>query len=574
MRSRDTVLETARHAGEVDVLIVGGGINGIGVYRDLAAQGVAALLVERSDFCSGTSAAPSRLIHGGLRYLETGEFALVRESVEERNRLLRNAPHLVQPMPVWIPLQSWWAGLLRAPARLLRLTTEPGPKGALMIKLGLVFYDWFGRDLRAAPAHRLVPRDVLRAAMPSLAAPIKLAAEYYDARLVHPERLALELIDDAERDCAAAIALPYVGLAGHENGTVLLEDMTRGGRIRVRPRVVVNVSGAWGDQVNRRLGVDTNLIGGTRGSHVVLRHAALAGELGGRMIYFETPDHRVCLAYSLGDERVLLGTTDIRSDDPDDTLCSDAEIEYLFEMLHGVMPGMRVGREHIVFHFAGVRPLPRASTANPGAISRDHTLHAFDAEAHRPFVLFSLVGGKWTTYRACAAQIADAVLARLDRPRRTDTGALPIGGGREWPETEEQCRAAVDALETRFELSHEYAQTLWERYGTASSSVARTIAATSAAPLDGLPTHTEGEIAHIARHERVTHLSDVVLRRTLIAFEGRCSERALRALSNVLGVELGWDGARCEQEAADAAALLSHRHGAKVALRPREPASQ
>lgn len=572
MRSRTIALEAALRLSEVDVLIVGGGINGIGIYRDLAAQGVPALLVERGDFCSGTSAAPSRLIHGGLRYLETGEFALVRESVEERNRLLCNAPHLVQPIPVWIPLQSWWAGLARAPARLLRLNVEPGPKGVLVTKLGLAFYDWFGRELSAVPRHRLVGRGALRRALPSIAPQVKLAAEYYDARLLHPERLALELVEDAERDCPGSVALPYVALASQEDDGVVLQDMVEGTRLRVRPRLIVNAAGAWVDQVNHRLGIDTSLVGGTRGSHLVLRHAALARELDGRMIYFETADHRICLIYPLGDDLVLLGTTDIRSDDPDDMQCSDAEVAYLFDAMQRAMPGVRAGTEHIVFRYAGVRPLPRAAAANAGAISRDHALHTFGPDARRPFDVLTLVGGKWTTYRSCAAQIADAVLARLARPRRIDVSALAIGGGHGWPRGEPARQVAIQTLQARFQLPRDMVQTLWRRYGTTASAVAHTITETSGAPVEGLDAYSRGEIVHIARHERVTRLVDVLLRRTLVAFEGRCNEDALHAVADVVGAELGWGAARRDQEAADAAALLSQRHGAKIATRPRPSA--
>ena len=197
MRSRASVLTTLRAQPAVDVLIVGAGINGIGLYRDLAAQGTAALLIDQSDFCSGTSAAPSRLVHGGLRYLETGEFALVRESVIERNRLLQNAPHLVKPLAVWVPLREHWAGLLKAPARLFGWTRTPGAKGSLVTKLGLVVYDWFGRGNQATPRHQMIGRADVQRLMPAMDRSVRMAAQFYDARLVHPERLALELIDDA-----------------------------------------------------------------------------------------------------------------------------------------------------------------------------------------------------------------------------------------------------------------------------------------------------------------------------------------------------------------------------------------
>ncbi len=566
MRRREDVLEQVRAQPDIDVLIIGGGINGVGLLRDLAAQQVGALLVERGDFCSGASAAPSRLIHGGLRYLETGEFALVRESVEERNRLLRNAPHLVVPIPVWVPLQSWFAGLARAPARFFGWTRSPGPKGALVTKLGLVFYDWFGRKLGGVPRHRLVDGGDVRAAMPSISQRIRLVAEFFDARLLHPERLTLELIADAERDCPAALAVPYLSVDAGHGDALTLRDELGGTTLEVRPRLVINTTGAWVDRVDAQLGVQHRFIGGTRGSHLVLRHPALARELGPRMLYFETADHRICLAYGLTGDLVLLGTTDIRTDDPDDCRCTAAEIDYLFEELGIALPKLSFSREHIVFSYAGVRPLPAADGTVAGAISRDHSVRPLPAEGTRPYDILTLVGGKWTTYRACAAQIADDVLSRLGRPRRIDTADLPIGSGRDWPADAAARQARIHGLSAGFGLNIDVATALWERHGIEAGDVAALVVASAAAPLPGLAGYTVGEIRHIARHQRVGRLADVVLRRTLIALEGRCTVAALRSLAEVVGEELSWDPARQAQEVADTLALLRQRHG--VALEP------
>ena len=569
MRRREELLNLIRARPDVSVLIVGGGINGVGLLRDLAAQGVGALLVERGDFCGGTSAAPSRLIHGGLRYLETGEFALVRESVEERNRLLKNAPHLVVPIPVWVPLNSWWAGLARAPARFLGWARNPGPKGALVMKLGLVFYDWFGRHIGGLPKHRLVGGAALRQAMPSISPRVKLVAEFFDARLVHPERLTLELIADAERDCADALAVPYLALAASSGDTVTLRDELTDESITVRPRLVVNTTGAWVDQVDQHMGVTHRLIGGTRGSHLVLRHPALARELAERMLYYETQDHRICLTYCLTDELVLLGTTDIRTDDPDDCRCTDAEIDYLFAELRIAMPQITVSRAQIVFTYAGVRPLPAADGSVAGAISRDHSLKVLPAEGARPFDILTLVGGKWTTYRACAAQIADVVLARLGQTRRVDTAALPVGGGRDWPTDATARDARVARVAADSGLTREMSAALWERYGADAAEVAAFVATSSTAPLAGLPGYTAGEMRYIARHQRVSRLTDVVLRRTLVAIEGRCSDAVLLAIAGAIAPELGWDAARTEREVADTLHLLRERHG--VELGPCQP---
>lgn len=564
MRSRDAVMRQLEAGDVPEVLIVGGGINGVGVYRDLAAQGVAALLVDRGDFSSGTSAAPSRLIHGGLRYLETGEFALVRESVEERNLLLLNAPHVVRPIRCWIPLQSWFGGALATVLRFLRLTRTPGPKGAVPIRVGLAFYDLFGNAHRTMPRSRFHSRAAARARIPGLAAATRAVAEYFDARISHPERLVAELVADAEADCPASLAVPYCAAAGlDEDGAVVLSDRIGGGRIRVRPTIVVNAAGAWLDGVHGALGLTERLVGGTKGSHLIVRRPDLAAELGDVMLYFETADHRACLIYRFDADHVLLGTTDLRTDDADDMTCSPAEIDYLFAVLAAVMPGAPLRRDEIVFRYAGVRPLPRTADGVTGAISRDHALRRFDPAPGRPFTLISLVGGKWTTYRACAAEIADAVLARLGRPRRLSTKTLPIGGGRGFPKDEAGRAAFVADLSGRTGLSPARCALLADRYGAGAAAIAAAEAADGRL-LSSMPAYSVAEIVAIAATERVSRLEDVVLRRTLMAFEGAVNRAGLEELADLVAPVLGWSAERRAAETDECARLLRERHGVSV----------
>ncbi|WP_210272631.1 glycerol-3-phosphate dehydrogenase/oxidase [Chthonobacter rhizosphaerae] len=550
------------------VLIVGGGINGAGVYRDLAAQSVPALLVERGDFASGTSAAPSRLIHGGLRYLETGEVALVRESVEERNLLLLNAPHVVRPIPCWIPLQSWFGGAGGAILRFLKLTKDPGRKGAIPVKLGLALYDLFGNQNRTMPRHRLFSRQAARATIPGLSPATRAVAEYFDARITHPERLTMEVIADAEADCAASMALPYVSVAGRDGAVVVLEDQISGERFTIRPKLLVNTSGAWLDQVQDRLGVGERLVGGTKGSHLVLRNSALAGELGDRMLYFETADHRACLAYALGDDRVLLGTTDLRTDDPDEKTCSDAEIDYLFTVLTAVMPTTELDRNQILFAFAGVRPLPRTQAGAAGAISRDHTVKSYGPTLDRPFPILALVGGKWTTYRACAEQITDAALGRLGLPRTRSTKSLKIGGGVGFPANPDDQTAWIEAAARDTKCAVARMQVLAYRYGVRARAIAEIEVRPGQQTSWLAPNYSEAEVRWVAREERVSRLEDVVLRRTLMAFEGATDRHTLERVASAVGAELGWATERQQAEVEALATLLRDRHRVKVGPTP------
>ncbi len=560
MRTRDTVLDSLRRGEAPPVLIVGGGINGVGVYWDLALQGIPALLIDRGDICSGTSSAPSRLIHGGLRYLEIGEFGLVRESVEERNRLLLDAPHYVRPLPVWVPIDSRLGGAAASVGRFLGLVRRPGPKGAFVVKLGLMAYDLFGRTNRTMPDHRMVPAAEFRRAMPDLAPSARYMAEYYDARLTAPERLGLELVGDAEAACPASLAATYVTLAGRDGGAVLLEDTLSGERFTVRPDLVVNCAGAWVDQTDAPLGIAERLIGGTKGSHLVLDHPDFAARLGGRMLYFETADHRVCLAYPLDARRVLLGTTDIRTDDPEDTVCSAAEIDYLFDVMRAVMPGLALERAQIVFTYAGVRPLPYSDEV-AGAISRDHSVRVFEPAPGRPFPVLALVGGKWTTFRPCAGEIVDLVLARLGRTRAVPTESVAMGGGKDFPTGADARRRLVADLARRHGLAPARIETLLDRYGMRAVDWLARAPAAPETMLAALPDYSTAELASIAGNERVATLADVVLRRTQIGLLGLATPAAIAELGAVVGAALGWPASRIAEETARTAQLLATRHG-------------
>lgn len=563
MPSRDSILDVLRSGRSPEVLIIGAGINGIGAFRDLAFQQVGALMVDRGDVCSATSSASSRLIHGGLRYLEIGEFALVRESVEERNRLLLDAPHLVRPIRVRIPMRDLFGGLFASIGRFLGVVRSPGPKGALVVALGLAVYDLFGRRDRTMPPHRIVPRSEFRSRMRGLDPSIRYMGEYHDARLVAPERLGFELLAQAEATCPQAMAATYVSVVGREGAAVVLADAETGERFRVRPKVVVNCAGARVDEVALDLGIRERLIGGTKGSHLVLRHRAFVAALDGSMLYFETPDHRICLAYPLDEEHVLLGTTDLRTDDPGDVVCSPAEIDYLFAVMREVMPDLALDVGQIVFTYAGIRPLP-ASDGVAGAISRDHSIRVFEAEGDRPFPVLSLVGGKWTTFRACGEEIADAVLKRLGRSRLRTTSGVAVGGGAGWPK---DVAAHVAATAARFRVPVARAAQLFERYGTGMTAILESFAGEAEIPLIHLPDHSRQEIAFLARNERVVHLVDVVLRRTLVALHGRATSDALAELADVVGTTLGWPPERRAAEAKAASGFLVDNHA--VQGRPR-----
>jgi glycerol-3-phosphate dehydrogenase len=220
--NRDELLTSIKNTPDTSVLIIGAGINGIGAFRDLALNGVDVLIVDRGDFCSGASAASSHMAHGGIRYLENGEFRLVREAVGERNRLIQNAPHLVKPLPTTVPMFKHFSGLLNAPFKFLGWLDMPSERGSLVIKIGLMFYDAFTGRQRTVPRHTFRGRAVSLACWPRLNPAVRTTATYYDGSILNPERLALEVLLDGEAD--GGRALNYVSLVGGQGNTVTLRD--------------------------------------------------------------------------------------------------------------------------------------------------------------------------------------------------------------------------------------------------------------------------------------------------------------------------------------------------------------
>lgn len=559
--NRNEVLSALKENPKVSVLIVGAGINGIGAFRDLALNGVDVLLVDRADFCSGASAASSHMAHGGIRYLENGEFRLVREAVRERNRLLRNAPHLVKPLPTTIPIFKRFSGVFNAPLKFLGLLEKPSERGAFIIKLGLMMYDAYTGKDRIVPRHRFLPRSASLKKWNKLNPKIISTATYYDGLIANPERLALEVLLDAEADHPHARALNYVSMTRGEKDTVFLRDELTDETYEVQPKLVVNAAGPWIDFANYSLGLSTRFIGGTKGSHLVLDNPELRAAIGENEFFFENDDGRIVLILPLYD-RVLVGTSDIKIENPDEARVTDEEIEYFIGMIARVFPSIRVTREQIVFQFTGVRPLPRSGAKTPGQVSRDHHIEVLSGDwTNLNFPVYSLVGGKWTSFRAFSEEVTDKALAFLGRQRLKNTHDLPIGGGRGYPRSDEEYTRQLEGLAAWTALDRNFLNVLFERYGTRAEAVATFIKRGGDTPLKFAAGYTKREIMFLAQHEKAVHLDDMLLRRTMLAMLGRLTREAVNEIADAMAEPLGWDRERKNAEVERTLRLLADRHG-------------
>ncbi|MCY4008816.1 MAG: glycerol-3-phosphate dehydrogenase/oxidase [Anaerolineaceae bacterium] len=560
--TREKDLRALKNRHSCPVLIVGGGIVGIGTFRELALRGIPVILVEGNDYCSGASGASSRLLHGGLRYLEQGEFRLVQEALRERDLLLTQAPHATRPLAIHIPILSRWAGFWSAPLRFVGWGGPATGRGSLLVKIGLSFYDFYTRKRRQLPPHRFLNREQALQQRPELNPEIRATAVYYDAWMPQPERIALDLLRDARSMQADALALNYVSVQQSSGAEVCLRDCLSGEEFSLQPRVVVNAGGAWIDSANERLGENTSFIGGTKGSHLVLRNEEIHDALQGDMIYFEHRDGRILLCYPFYDQ-VLVGTTDIRIRHPDQAICTEEEVEYLLDALRWLFPGLKIQVEDIVFRTCGVRPLPSAA-GREGEISRDHDLQILPPTAERPFPIASLIGGKWTNFRAFSESAARWVLQQLQLEFRSSSEPLAIGGGRDYPLSEAEQTRWIEELAQ--ETGHEPRWlTRWlSRYGTHCKLLAHKIPPEEAKSLEHLEDYARGEISELVQQEQVCHLDDLLLRRTLIAMRGSLSHELLVEIAQITAEALGWDAPRTERELARAQKILRERHAVMI----------
>jgi glycerol-3-phosphate dehydrogenase len=388
-----------------EVLVIGGGITGAGIARDLALRGAAVALVEQDDFASGTSSCSTKLIHGGLRYLERLELGLVFEACRERRILQQIAPHLVRPLPLMIPL---YRGARRSKK---------------LVHAGLTLYDLLALGRNTQP-HRILAADEARRRQPLLDPQgLNGAALYWDCRM-DDARLCLENVIAARE--AGAVTVNYARVTNllHANGRIAgaaVEDRETGQTLEVAARVVVNAAGPWLDRVGALTQDWTPRLRPTRGSHLLVPR--LSG--GAEALYLSADrDERMFFVIPWG-ELSLLGTTDL--DDagpPEEAAISSEETTYLLEETARYLPGTQLTGSDVVSSFTGIRPLLAGGPARTSAVSREHAL--FETAAG----LIAIGGGKYTTYRAMAAEVADRVMERLGRPRgRAQTGQLPLPGG-------------------------------------------------------------------------------------------------------------------------------------------------
>lgn len=523
---------------EYDVIVIGGGINGAGVARDAALRGLKTILLEKNDFASGTSSWSSRLIHGGLRYLEYFEFPLVREALKEREVLLRTAPHLVNPLLLTIPIYSD--------------RSRPYWK----IWAGMILYDVFSFD-KTLPLHRMLPKPQFKQLFRFVDTDgLSGGAQYYDGQVPYAERLCLENILSAQE--AGAVTLNYTEVLeierqGDRITSILCKDTLTEEKFNLKVNsqaVVINTAGPWVDKVCK-LGVENNQeapigntkkIGGTKGSHIIVNPFAGAPE---STFYVEAKsDGRPFFIIPwLG--MYLIGTTDLRyKGDLDQIKADNEEIDYLIRETNNIIPTAHLSREDVKFTYSGVRPLPNEEGKKPGSVTRKHILYDHTKEGVSN--LISLIGGKLTTYRNVGEQMVDAIYRKMKKNApacKTDRQNLP---GYILPD-DERIPKAIDKYIDK--VSFPSINHLFCVYGSRALNV---LALVDEEPELGqkitnqLP-DIKAQLVYAVRSELAQTFVDIGRRRTTLAIKSNYGLDLLPVIADTLKKYCGWTQEKCDR---------------------------
>lgn len=520
-----------------DLIVIGAGVNGAGVARLAALSGMRTLVLERRDVCAGTSAWCSRLIHGGLRYLEYFEFGLVKESLAERGALLQLAPHLVHPLPLYLPIY------------------ESGRRPLWQIRLGLWLYDrlarW-GRTHTSLPPHRILgPSDTARQIPGLELRSLAGAAHYYDGQVPYPERLVLANLKDAvARGAELRLYSPVESILREDDRVIGVRWRDeRGAHHDAFGKAIVNAAGPWLDDVVADFS-QRRLIGGTKGSHIVVDRFE---GMGRAAIYSEAKsDGRPFFVIPWNNE-VLIGTTDIRvPGSPDAVAITGQEADYLILETNNLFPRARLSRGDILFAYSGTRPLPYKPRGSTGAITRRHLVRTHPGARG----LFSVVGGKLTTYRATAADVVRRARAYLGLTSPAAAEPPLPGAGRESDRAE-------FVLRWRDDFSLTQLNGLWYRYGTEAERILELARGDPllARELPDCANLLGAEVIHALDFEWAQHLSDILFRRTLTAYDSDYREGAAAAVADFL-VSMGrWSDVRANEELEDYRREVRQRWG-------------
>lgn len=497
-----------------DVAIIGGGINGCAIARELALRGLNVILVEKKDIASGTSSASSKLAHGGIRYLEQGHFSLVRESCIERKRLVENAPHLVKPLPFILPVY------------------KSSPFSLFKIRIGLWLYD------KISFSSQLIPHKILNKAETINIAPHLNQKEligsglYYDAQLLDA-RLCIETAIQAKS--FGATILNYVEATAFQTQSNTIQSITVNDHIlnqtiNIKAKLFINTTGPWTDILLKKLSNQNRpILRPSSGIHIVTKslhssHAFVLKAKSDNRVFFVMPWKGLS----------LIGTTDKEfKENPDNARVNESDIEYLIKETNQLFPNQKIKRADVISSFIGIRPLLNQEKGSVGSVSREEKI----IKDHN---LLSLVGGKYTTFRHIAEKVAKTVHNELNLPGKfqSKTENLSFWGGK-IKNINQFIASNYQKEKNKFQINETIYKNIIQRYGVAYQTVLNILSEkTEYCETIENSNNYWGEIIYTIRFEMAKKVDDFTRRRTTLQLEYNLSQETLQKIENLFNQEL------------------------------------
>lgn len=517
-----------------DLIIIGGGINGCGIARDASERGLKVLLLEKDDFASGCTSASSRLIHGGLRYLEYCEFDLVRESLKERELLLKNANHLVKPIELCIPIYKM------------------DKRGYWIIKLGMTLYDLFSYD-KSLSGHRMMSASDFIKHEPSVKKEGLIGgAVYFDSQVTYPERICVENIIMAKNN--GAIVLNHVevvdlSIQSNNISSIEIVDKLNGKKYKIIGKVIVNSSGPWVDSICglTKLNVRKK-IGGTKGSHIIIKqfkngpkHAIYASAKSDNRPFFIIPWQR--------QNYYLIGTTDIPFHGNLNQLKADNnEIEYLIDEANNILDVKNINKNDILYSYSGVRPLPYVEGVSPSKITRKHIIFDHASDGIQNFI--SVVGGKLTTYRELSEQVVNLGLKKIDyKFIKSKTKNIALLGAVDG-DFNDFIKLEIKKTKRKYGIDADIVEHLIDVYGGRYKEVLElTLTNNDLGYL--LSSHSldiRAQVYYSMKYEMAYTVTDVLLRRLSLGLSDNLGEDAVDYVLNQLKIFYQYSDSQIEQQ--------------------------
>ncbi|MCP5095531.1 MAG: hypothetical protein GY943_08270 [Chloroflexi bacterium] len=538
-RSRTTNLQQIRQAPNIPVLIIGSDRLAIGLFRELALQGIPAYLVTPQDYFVGTAVPTAHLIHNDVSYRENGGFRAVKTAVAARERLENNAPHAIIPISTTVPIFRWVTGRFHVPIKLPQEVDKTGRRGMLFTRLGLIMQDTVTKAKGTMFSHSFAFRDSSLTKYPALNPDILGTATYYNGIIPFPEQLCLEMIQDGCLASPQSVALNHMPLQKISKNTAFFTDSISGETVQIQPQIIFQSTSNAATQKRVNL---------------VVEHPKLRQIVGDHAFFFEHENGRFVRIYPYSNQHLMLSTTFPQKSAEITSHLTKQEITDTLNLVQQLFPQINLAQKQIRFQLG--------TQLSHQAILPSVTQHKENKEIAVP--IYQLPASNWGNYRLLVKNAAEHLFQHLHKSSRQHTNQLAIGGGKGYPHNRDERWRWFHKISRDYNLAFEHVKLLFSRYGTRTRMVAAFLADDADTHLKHNTDYTQREILYLIRSSQVNHLDDLILRRTQLAQRGKITADLIAELGQITCKALQWSQKRLQSEIERTFTLLATSHGVSL----------